>query len=744
MTETVIVQLIEPTTLVVTPQEATIVVSSPGPQGSAGTNGTNGTNGAAATITAGTTTTGAAGTNATVTNSGTTSAAVFNFTIPQGTQGTQGIQGTAGTNGTNGQGVVVGGTTGQALTKINATDYNTQWTTIPLLNTANTYTAAPQIVNTGADGNLGIVIRQNSATQSGNLFETQNAAGSSVGLTIDSTGNLTTRAGMGGSVSFVAGATGEQSSVVVYSYNGARIGMVIKGLANQTADLAQNKNSAGTVLSGVNGAGQIYAGATAGITQNGFSIQITATTFTSTTATYTYNFTSQVVIVGQTVLIAGVTPAGYNGTFVVQSVGGVSGAFTFTCPNTTNATVTVGTGNFRQSAVLSITAPNLYSTPVIIQGATSQAGNLTEWLNSTRAVVASMNSVGGLSVTNGILIGGSASNVNNNASQAIFNAPTNNAINTGFVQISARQSNQLPLVVKQATLSVGTITAATANGTTVTYTSSNANSFVVGQTITITGVVSTGNPSATPSAGFNLTSATIATATATQFTITNALVDTYTSGGTATIAAQSANLQEWQSSTSSVLASINPAGIFSGGIRYTGTNTNSICASAVTGQSLTVGTNAAASVGLVVRGSASQTGDLQQWTTNAGTAAGLLASITAAGVLVTNQPAPNAQTASSTLTVANLLTRIITSTSATAVALTLPTGTLMDGGFASLATDISFDWSVINLGSALGAVTITAGTAHTIVGSDTVAVGASAQFRSRRTAAATWVSYRIA
>jgi hypothetical protein len=36
MTETVIVQLIEPTTLVVTPQEATIVVSSPGPQGPAG------------------------------------------------------------------------------------------------------------------------------------------------------------------------------------------------------------------------------------------------------------------------------------------------------------------------------------------------------------------------------------------------------------------------------------------------------------------------------------------------------------------------------------------------------------------------------------------------------------------------------------------------------------------------------------------------------------------------------------
>ena len=43
--------------------------------------------GAAATIAVGTVTTGAAGTNASVTNSGTSSAAVFNFTIPRGADG---------------------------------------------------------------------------------------------------------------------------------------------------------------------------------------------------------------------------------------------------------------------------------------------------------------------------------------------------------------------------------------------------------------------------------------------------------------------------------------------------------------------------------------------------------------------------------------------------------------------------------------------------------------------------------
>lgn len=46
--------------------------------------------GTAATVSVGTTTTGAAGTNASVTNSGSTSAAVFNFTIPRGATGEAG------------------------------------------------------------------------------------------------------------------------------------------------------------------------------------------------------------------------------------------------------------------------------------------------------------------------------------------------------------------------------------------------------------------------------------------------------------------------------------------------------------------------------------------------------------------------------------------------------------------------------------------------------------------------------
>jgi hypothetical protein len=65
----------------------------------AGAAGPTGPPGAAASVTVGTVTTAAAGTQATVTNVGTASAAVLNFTIPQGAAGTGGGGGGSGANG---------------------------------------------------------------------------------------------------------------------------------------------------------------------------------------------------------------------------------------------------------------------------------------------------------------------------------------------------------------------------------------------------------------------------------------------------------------------------------------------------------------------------------------------------------------------------------------------------------------------------------------------------------------------
>lgn len=73
-----------------------------GPAGADGADGADGAPGAAATIAAGTTTTGAPGTMASVTNSGSSSAAIFDFTIPRGDPGAAGATGDTGPTGPSG------------------------------------------------------------------------------------------------------------------------------------------------------------------------------------------------------------------------------------------------------------------------------------------------------------------------------------------------------------------------------------------------------------------------------------------------------------------------------------------------------------------------------------------------------------------------------------------------------------------------------------------------------------------
>jgi hypothetical protein len=115
--------------------------------------------------------------------------------------------------------------------------------------------------------------------------------------------------------------------------------------------------------------------------------------------------------------------------------------------------------------------------------------------------------------------------------------------------------------------------------------------------------------------------------------------------------------------------------------------------------------------------------------------------ITNDGVIAHDQPAPAAVNATATLTIANLKAGIITSTSAAATDMTLPTGTDTQAGFSSTYDNFTFEWSVINTGPSL--VRVLAGTAHTVVGSGSVATGTSGRFASRRTAANTFVTYRL-
>jgi hypothetical protein len=95
-----------------------------GPQGSAGPTGSTGPTGPQ----------GATGTTGSTGPQGPTGPTGADSTVPgpagpQGSTGPQGPTGSQGPQGVAGQGVPPGGTTAQVLTKINATDYNSNWQT---------------------------------------------------------------------------------------------------------------------------------------------------------------------------------------------------------------------------------------------------------------------------------------------------------------------------------------------------------------------------------------------------------------------------------------------------------------------------------------------------------------------------------------------------------------------------------------------------------------------------------------
>lgn len=120
------------------------------------------------------------------------------------------------------------------------------------------------------------------------------------------------------------------------------------------------------------------------------------------------------------------------------------------------------------------------------------------------------------------------------------------------------------------------------------------------------------------------------------------------------------------------------------------------------------------------------------------------------------QDDPAAKAGAATITIADILGGIVTldHTTGATVALTLDTGTAMDTGMpASFGTNQFIDWYLINLSAAaLDTGTVTAASGHTIVGNPIVQsehsstggeMGSAGHFRSRRTAANTWVTYRV-
>lgn len=107
-----------------------------------------------------------------------------------------------------------------------------------------------------------------------------------------------------------------------------------------------------------------------------------------------------------------------------------------------------------------------------------------------------------------------------------------------------------------------------------------------------------------------------------------------------------------------------------------------------------------------------------------------------------HQGAPTALNATGTLTAAAILSGIVTSTTAAAVTATLDTGAIMDAS-CDMEIGDSFDWSAINTGGANAFTVAAAASGHTVVGGMAVAASSSGRFRTRKTAADTFITYRL-
>ena len=181
----------------------------------------------------------------------------------QGAQGTTGTQGVQGTQGTQGGTPILSGVTPAAIgtasagisTSASRDDHVHAITNVALLNANNTFTDRQFIFN-NTPANAALLIR-GAPSQTAEVVIVQNSAGQT-GATLSS--GLFVRSGYNGAITMNAGATSELSSVSIYSYNVARRGLVIKGLASQTANLLEVQDSVGAPLSAIDPAGNFTKG----------------------------------------------------------------------------------------------------------------------------------------------------------------------------------------------------------------------------------------------------------------------------------------------------------------------------------------------------------------------------------------------------------------------------------------------------------------------------------------------------
>ena len=406
--------------------------------------------------------------------------------------------------------------------------------------------------------------------------------------------------------------------VFLLNDNAANVGLIIKGAASQTANLQQWQNSAGSVLASISATGHIYTNER--ITgSNGLSI-FNAAAFGSPSLFPPFTYDSIVNITTLYASSPGLVIRGVasqtadlqqwrksDGTVLakVDKDGNFSNVAAFAGVNTTslsaiggNITTTYGLYNNLPASTNAGIAVLPWAANIpgaIIRGFASQTADLQQWQNSAGTALTTIRSDGSLLITkNGDLATGQAA--------AFISSPVNSGHSTLSVYSFWYQAGTGISNPAAQTLGI------------------NSNN-VERMRFTSAGLVLINSSSSTLGGGSVASQLGVVVAEATT-------VGTVIRGA----ASQTANLQEWQNSTGTVVASMRGDGLFnsywgyhtyvqpqSGTGSYMHLTNNGI---------LIVGYNDATNKVFTVKGMASQTGSLQEWQDSAGN---ILSRVTSSG-----------------------------------------------------------------------------------------------------------------
>ncbi len=511
------------------------------------------------------------------------------------------------------------------------------------LNSAQTgYVQAGSSVGTNAH----FVVRA-VAGASGNLTEWQNSAGSGALAWVASNGDITARV-LRSTFAARIQTNDAQTAVIVST-----------AAANQSADHLQYQNSVGTVLGGTTANGLQYIGSATSLRFLNYTL--TAASASSTTvATYTTSTVSTVnpVVVGQKVIVSGVTPSSYNGSFNVTAIGGSSGAWTFTV-TAPSAPFVVGSatgfGTFSVDTGLSIQIPSAGTPGLIIRAVASQAANIFEYRRSDNSLQTYITPAGDF-VAPAISAIWSMTSSAQDVTVTALRART--SVASGYRANLQTWENQTTVLAginspgkfftgatSGITAGVGGTIQSIATGANPLVTMASAHGLAVGDVVVLAG---------TTGGTYNGTFFVATVPASTTFTITSALTAGQAgAAGTVSVASQvsvtarsagvkglviqgaasqTANLFEVQNSAGSLLARVESSGNFViSGIGVT-SGDHRVGTSTYFSAALNVLARATTEIGAVVRGQASQTADTLQIQD---TSANILGGFSATGRLLT-------------------------------------------------------------------------------------------------------------